>query len=66
MEQLKERKDVDPRFTWDFTDLFPTDEAWEQELESLKGEVAGFAAVKGTLGDSAANLKAGLPSEQRL
>lgn len=60
MEQLKERKDVDPRFTWDFTDLFPTDEAWEQELESLKAEVAGFAGVKGTLGDSAASLKAGL------
>ena len=30
MEQLKERKDMDPRFTWDFTDLFPSDAAWEE------------------------------------
>ncbi len=60
MEQVKERKDVDPRYTWDFTDLYPSDEAWEQELESLKGEIAAFAGLKGTLGQSAQSLKAAL------
>lgn len=60
MEQLKERKDVDARYTWDFTDLFPSDEAWEQELQSLRTEVENFAELKGTLGQSAGSLKAGL------
>ena len=54
MEQLKERKDMDPRFTWDFTDLYPSDEAWEEEMKALGGEVESLASIKGTLGASAA------------
>ncbi len=60
MEQLKERKDMDPRFTWDFTDLYPSDEAWEQEMNALGGEVESLSSLKGTLGQSAASLKSGL------
>lgn len=60
MEQLKARKDADPRYTWDFTHLFPSDDAWEKELESLRAEVAVFPEVQGTLGQSAEKLKAGL------
>ena len=26
MEQLKARKEMDPAYTWDFTDLYPSDE----------------------------------------
>ena len=50
MEQLKERKDMDPRFTWDFTDLYPSDEAWEQEMNALGGEVESLSALKERLG----------------
>ena len=60
MEQLKERKDMEPRFTWDFTDLNPSDEAWEEEMKALGGEVESLASIKGTLGASAASLKTGL------
>jgi oligoendopeptidase F len=60
MKQLKERKDADPRYTWDFTDLYPSEAAWEEELNALKEEVAAFAEVQGTLGASAESLKAGL------
>ncbi len=60
MEQLKDRKDMDPRYTWDFTDLFPSDTAWEEEMKGVEAEIDSLSALKGTLGDSAASLKAGL------
>lgn len=60
MEQLKERKDMDSRFTWDFTDLFPSDAAWEEEMKAVEADIDSLASVKGTLGASAASLKAGL------
>lgn len=56
MEQLKARKDMDPAYTWDFTDLYPSDEAWEQEVNALKAEIPALGALKGTIG-SAESLK---------
>ena len=56
MEQLKARKEMDPAYTWDFTDLYPSDEAWEQEVNALKAEIPALAALKGTM-TSAGNLK---------
>ena len=56
MEQLKARKEMDPAYTWDFTDLYPSDEAWEQEVNALKAEIPALAALKGTM-TSADNLK---------
>lgn len=56
MEQLKARKEMDPAYTWDFTDLYPSDEAWEKEVAALKAEIPALAALKGTM-TSADNLK---------
>ena len=54
------RKEADPRYTWDFTHIYPSEAAWEEELTALRSEVEAFAAVKGTLGASAESLKSGL------
>ena len=56
MEQLKARKEMDPAYTWDFTDLYPSDEAWEKEVNALKAEIPALAALKGAM-TSADNLK---------
>ena len=56
MEQLKARKDMDPRYTWDFTDLYPSDEAWEAEVQNLKNEIPALGNLKGTF-TAAENLK---------
>jgi oligoendopeptidase F len=46
-------KDVDK---WNLTDFFPTDDAWEKELEALKGRIPDITKYEGKLGESAANL----------
>ena len=56
---LAEEHDAD-RSTWDLTTLYPSGEAWEQELIRLRGEIPVIAAYQGQLGDSASSLLAAL------
>ena len=52
----RKRSEMNPQDTWDFTDLFPSDEAWEQELASLDADRIELASYCGKLGASAENL----------
>ena len=36
--------------TWDLTELYPTDAAWEAERNSIAGAFLGLAGLKGSLG----------------
>jgi oligoendopeptidase F len=47
---------VDPKYTWDLTELFPTVEAWDQAREEVLAEFANIEAHRGTLGDSAESM----------
>ena len=51
---------MDPAFCWDLTDIFESEDAWEQALAEATEQVASIPALAGTLGRSAADLKAGL------
>ncbi len=53
---IPERKDVDVKDTWALEDLFPSDEAWYEELERAKAYPAKVAAYEGRLGECAAVL----------
>lgn len=50
------RNEVPRAFTWDLTDIFPSDEAWLAEYEALKSAAQELAAFRGTLGRSAEDL----------
>lgn len=52
----KTRKQADPRFMWDLSDIFSGDAAWNDAYRSLEGEIPDLAALKGTLGKSAESL----------
>ena len=52
------RNDIPQNFTWDLTHMFPGDEAWLAEYETLKAFPEKIAAFAGTLGESAGNLLA--------
>ena len=57
-KKIPERNEIAQADRWAIEDLYPTDEAWNQDLEAFKticGELAGFA---GRLGESAATLLA--------
>jgi oligoendopeptidase F len=44
--------------TWDLTDLYPSDAAWETERQAVEAGLPKLLAFKGKLGESAATLKA--------
>ena len=47
---------VDPKYTWDLTELYPTVDAWNQAREEVLAEFPAIEARRGTLGDSAESL----------
>ena len=57
---LKNRKEMDPRFQWKLSDIFETQEAWEQAYAKAKTAVEALSALEGTLKKSPESLKAGL------
>ena len=48
---------------WDLTDLYSSDAAWEAERQSLLKAIPGLKAQKGTLGRSAASMRAAVIAE---
>ena len=35
-----ERKDVETKYTWDLSPIFPSDEAWEKEFKAMEADFA--------------------------
>ena len=58
--ELKNRKEMDPQFQWDYTHMFESKETWEKEFERAKDLIADIQKVAGTLCESAESLKKGL------
>ena len=54
------RKEMDPQYQWDFTQIYPDKAAWEAALVEAEEAVAGLAALPGTLKVSKEGLKKGL------
>ncbi|MBM7601670.1 oligoendopeptidase F [Virgibacillus halotolerans] len=50
------RSEVPAEQTWNLTDLFASDNAWEKELEKVKEDVQQVVQYKGKLGTDAATL----------
>ena len=57
---LMQRSEAQTDFTWNFTDIYPSDEAWETAYSEAEGLIEGVAAIQGTLGKSSEAMKAGL------
>lgn len=58
--EVKNRKEMDPQFQWEYSHIFESKDAWEQEIEHARGLIPSIQNVAGTLGDSAESLKNGL------
>jgi oligoendopeptidase F len=55
-EESAEDRPVDPQYTWDLTELYPSVEAWNEAREEVLAEFDKLDAHRGTLGDSADSL----------
>ena len=58
--EIKTRAQMDPKYMWDLTAIFASDEAWREALKAAQAEVEALKSLPGTLGQSAEALKAGL------
>ncbi|GJL77183.1 MAG: peptidase [Nitrospinaceae bacterium] len=56
--ELATRDEISEDSKWDLSGLYSADKAWQNEFKALESEVKGYAAHQGTLGNSAAALKA--------
>ena len=52
----KQRNEIEEKYTWDLSTIFPTDEAFEAELAQVSEEVKKAAGLAGHLLDSADSL----------
>ena len=52
----EEAAEVDARYTWDLTELYPSVEAWNAAREEVIASLQAIEARRGTLGDSADSL----------
>lgn len=65
-QSLPEREQLAPEYTWQITDLYPTDDAWRAEYDRLRGVLAQLAGYAGHLNDSAATLLAFLQLQDQV
>ncbi len=56
VQSIPARDQLDPKHTWNLTDLFPSDEAWQAEFTRLRESLKQLAGYKGRLGESARTL----------
>ena len=54
------RSEMDPRFQWDFTHIYPDKAHWEVAMTEAEKAVEALSALPGTLGQSKDALKKGL------
>ena len=57
-KKIRQRSEIAVEDTWATEDLYPTDEAWEQELATLDADQERLSAFAGHLAESGANLYA--------
>ncbi|MBR4933770.1 MAG: oligoendopeptidase F [Clostridia bacterium] len=57
---LKSRREMDPRYMWDFTHIFESKAAWEAAYAEAGEAVAALGEIKGTFAEGEDALKAGL------
>ena len=56
VKKIRKREELDPSVCWSISDLFPSDQAWEEAFQALGRLPEEAAAWRGRLGESAQSL----------
>ena len=65
-KKIRERSEIPEQYTWATTDLFPSDEAWQQAYDAVQAKIPALAAYAGRLSESAATLLEYLKLDEEL
>ncbi len=60
--QTRNRSEIEQKYTWNLTDLYPDDAAYKNSKNQLENEISQLVETKGTLANSAQALKKCLDS----
>ena len=66
MKKIPERSQVPVEDTWNLADLYPSDEAWQQDLEATRALAQKLPGYAGRLGESAHTLYEYVELEQQV
>ena len=64
--QVRPRSEIPVQYTWDTASIFPSDQAWEAEMEQVIVQLSELAAYRGRLGDGPETLADWMESVQGL
>ena len=56
IKTAKQRKDIDPKYKWALTDIYESDDKWEEDFSYLKKHSEDILAFKGKITASSKNL----------
>lgn len=59
-QAVKQRSEIDAKYKWDLSSVFPDEDAWEKSLEQVRAGLGGFDRFKGKLAGAAANIREAL------
>ncbi len=62
----KDRANTDEKYKWNLADIYPSDEAWQQDKEKLKERFNKISEFKGQLSLSGSKLKEALETKIRI
>ncbi|MCB9555321.1 MAG: oligoendopeptidase F [Deltaproteobacteria bacterium] len=60
------RAEIDPKYRWNLSDIFPSWESWQTACDTLDGVIERFAALKGSLNQGPEQLLEALRLEDEL
>lgn len=60
MDNRPAREEIDPRYTWDLTRIYESDEAWERAFAEVKAMAEAFSARQGAITQSRERVRAAL------
>ena len=57
-KSVPERTEISEKYKWDLTDIFKSDEEWEEVFKAVSDKISGYQKFEGKLAESADNLLA--------
>jgi len=58
--ELRDRLQIDDRYKWNLTDIFPDWNEWQRAYDTLETQIAAYAALQGTLAKGSEQLLAAM------
>lgn len=59
-KRIPKRSEVDPKYTWALEDIYPSDQAWNEDFKKFQALPEKILEYKGRLGESGETLSLNL------